>query len=139
MLNAQKRFINDMKNETEAYMYNLSSMIPDFSKECADALMNLYPDTAAKAVQHMTLIACEKYPEAFSLFVISNACSQFLLDTKNNNFLLAGAELTPAGKAIMDMYQLVLKKIASDPSTPSGQHNTMQLEFVKQQLAARMK
>lgn len=139
MLNAKKRFIDQMKDETEAYMYNLSSMIPGFSGKHSDALMALYPTMAEKAITQMTLIACEKHPEAFCQFIICNACSTYLLDKKNDAVIIQGSSLTPAGKAIMDLFKLVLNSIASDPATPSGKHNAMQLEFVQKQLAARMK
>lgn len=139
MLNAKKRFIDNMKSETEAYMYNLSSIIPGFTGECIDSLMSAYPAMAEKAVTQMTLIACEKYPEAFCQCVISNGCSDYLLNRKNDSVLIRGGSLTHFGKTMMELYKAVLKSIASDPSTPSGQHNAMQLEFVQKQLSARIK
>ena len=139
MLNAKKRFIDEMKAETEAYIYNLSSTVPGFTGECADALMAAYPAMAEKAITQMTLIACEKYPEAFCQCVISNGCTDYLLNRKNDGALIAGGSLTTFGNAMWELYKAVMKSIAADPSTPSGQHNAMQLEFVQKQLAARMK
>lgn len=138
MLNAKKRFIDEMKLETESYMYNISCLIPEFPKECADALMSLYNETAENAVAHMTLIACEKNPDAFCLYVISSGCSALLLDPSKDGLTINGRSLSRAGKALMDLYQLTLKQIAADPKTPAGMHNTTRLEFVKKQLAARM-
>ena len=70
MLNAKKRFIEEMKLEAEAYMYNISSAISSFNGDCASKIMALYAATAEKGIVQMTLIACQKHPEAFCQFVI---------------------------------------------------------------------
>ena len=136
---AKKRYISQMRDETEAYMYNISSMVSGFTPDCADAVMDLYPEMAEKAITQMTLIACEKHPEAFSQFVISNACSAFLLAPKNEEKVISGSSLTPLGTSLMDLFRTVLKRIADDPATPSGKHNTMMLDFVQKELARKMK
>ena len=137
MLNATKQFIIDMKPEAEAYLYNLAAGIPAFSGACADALMAGYSNAAEKAVKEMTMIACKKYPEAFCQYVVMRSCELFLLDKGSN--IISGGKLNADGQAAMAVYKAVLKAIASDPKKPAGIHNETRLDFVKHELAKRMK
>lgn len=137
MLNAKKNFITDMKHEAEAYLYNLASNAPAFSGSCADALMENYSDAAEKAIKEMTMIACQKYPEAFCQYVVMRSCELFLLDRGSN--IISGGALNADGKAALAIYEAVLKTIASDPKKPAGIHNETRLAFVKSELAKRMK
>ena len=137
MLNAKNQFIIDMKSEAEAYLYNLAAATPEFSASCADALMTVYAESAEKAVKEMTMIACQKYPEAFCQYVVMRSCELFLLNKDSNIF--AGSKLNADGKAALAIYEAVLKAIASDPKKPAGIHNETRLDFVKHELAKRMK
>ena len=137
MLNAKKNFIADMRPEAEAYLYNLSAGVPAFSGSCADALMAGYNTAAEKAVKEMTMIACQKNPEAFCQYVVMRSCEQFLLDKGSN--VIAGGKLNTDGQAALAIYETVLKTIASDPKKPAGIHNETRLDFVKHELAKRMK
>jgi len=137
MLNAKNQFIIDMKPEAEAYLYNLAAAAPAFSASCADALMSGYAEAAEKAVKEMTMIACQKYPEAFCQYVVMRSCELFLLD-KNSN-IIAGGKLNADGQAAMAIYEAVLKAIAADPKKPAGIHNETRLAFVKNELSKRMK
>ena len=137
MLNAKKNFITDMKPEAEAYLYNMAANAPAFSASCADALMAAYSEAAEKAVKEMTMIACQKYPEAFCQYVVMRSCELFLLDRGSN--IIAGGKLNADGQAALKIYEAVLKSIASDPKKPAGIHNETRLDFVKHELAKRMK
>ena len=139
MLNARKNFIIDMKAEAEAYLYNMASGASGFSGKCADALMSYYGQAAETAVKEMTMIACQKFPEAFCQYVVMRACELLLLDRKNDSMLISGTNLTTDGSAIMTIYNAVLKSIASNPKKPAGVHNEKRMEFVKQELFKRMK
>ncbi len=137
MLNAKKQFIIDMKSEAEAYLYNLSANVPAFSGACADALMAGYGESAEKAVKEMTMIACQKHPEAFCQYVVMRACELYLLN-KNSN-IISGNKLNADGQSALAIYEAVLRAIASDPKKPAGIHNETRLDFVKHELAKRMK
>ena len=137
MLNAKNQFIIDMKPEAEAYLYNLSANVPAFSGTCADALMAGYSEAAEKAVKEMTMIACKKYPEAFCQYVVMRSCELLLLNRNSN--IISGGKLNADGQAAMAIYEAVLKAIASDPKKPAGIHNETRLDFVKHELAKRMK
>lgn len=137
MLNAKNQFIIDMKPEAEAYLYNLAANAPAFSASCADALMAAYSAAADKAVTEMTLIACKKYPEAFCQYVVMRSCELFLLDKGSS--IISEGKLNADGKAALTIYEAVLKAIASDPKKPAGIHNETRLDFVKHELAKRMK
>ncbi|MBP3384182.1 MAG: hypothetical protein J6M22_01830 [Firmicutes bacterium] len=128
---AKNRFIEDMKPEAEAFLYNIASAVPGFSGKCADELMASYGTTAETAIKEMTLIACGKHPEAFCQYVIMRACELFLLDP--------GRKFDSDGKAVLSVYEAVLKSIASDPKKPAGIHNETRLDFVKHELAKKMK
>ena len=128
---AKNRFIEDMKPEAEAFLYNIASTVPGFSGKCADALMAYYRTAADTAVKEMTLIACGKYPEAFCQYVVMRACEQFLLNP--------GQKFDSDGKAVLAVYEAVLKAIASDPKKPAGIHNETRLDFVKHELAKKSK
>ena len=137
MLNAKKNFISDMKPEAEAYLYNLASAAPQFSAACADSLMASYSEAAEKAVKEMTQIACQKYPELFCQYVVMRSCELFLLDKGSN--IISGGKLNANGQAALSIYEAVLKAIASDTRKPAGIHNETRLDFVKHELAKRMK
>ena len=137
MLNAKNQFIIDMKPEAEAYLYNLSAAVPAFSGACADALMAGYGESAEKAVKELTMIACKKHPEAFCQYVVMRSCELFLLDKGSN--IISGGKLNANGKAALAIYETVLKTIASNPKKPAGIHNETRLDFVKHELAKRMK
>ena len=137
MLNAKKNFTTDMKPEAEAYLYNMAANAPGFSASCADALMAAYSEAAEKAVREMTMIACQKYPEAFCQYVVMRSCELFLLDKSSN--IIAGGKLNADGQAALKIYEAVLKAIASDPKKPAGIHNETRLDFVKHELKKRMK
>ncbi len=137
MLNAKNRFIEDMKPEAEAFLYNIASAVPNFSAACADSLLTLYNKSAETAVKEMTLIACGKHPEAFCQYVTMRACEQFLLDPSNS--IIKDKQLTSDGQAVLSVYEAVLKSIASDPKKPAGIHNETRLDFVKHELSKRMK
>lgn len=131
MLKAKDRFIEDMKPEVEAFLYNIASAVPGFSGKCADELMGTYKSTAETAIKEMTLIACGKYPEAFYKYVIMRACEQFLLNPSK--------KFDADSKAVLSVYEAVLKAIAADPKKPAGIHNETRLDFVKHELAKKMK
>lgn len=139
MLNATKNFIIDMKPEAEAYLYNMASSAAGFSPACASGIMSHYKTAAEKAIKEMTMIACQKFPEAFCQFVVMHSCELFLLDRSNDSMLISGTNLTAEGSAIMTVYNSVLKSIASDPKKPAGVHNEMRMDFVKKELFKRMK
>lgn len=139
MLNASNNFIIDMKPEAEAYLYNIAANVAGFSPACASGIMSHYKTSAEKAIKEMTMIACQKFPEAFCQFVVMHSCEQFLLDRNNDSMLINGTELTAEGSAIMSVYNAVLKSIARDPKKPAGIHNEMRMEFVKKELFKRMK
>lgn len=136
---AKKQFIKDMKPEVEAYMYNVATNVPGFTADCAKAIMDQYPVISEKAIVQLTMIASKMHPEAYCMYVVSNACSAFLLDPANDGVLFNKPNMTPLGSGLLNMYQAVLKQIESDKRTPAGKHNQANLDFVKGQLLKRMK
>lgn len=131
--NAIRLFIKSNKERTSVY---ISRMGADFT--CSAAIMSKYQPLAVEAIEKMSLIACKQNPDLFSLYVMTRGCSNYLLDPVNTKDVIANGELTKTGRSLLDLFEKGLSEISSEPNSPATQHNMMQLNFVKKELAKRM-
>ena len=131
--NAKKLFIKSNKARTSVY---ISRMGADFATSAA--IMSKYTPLGAEAIEKMSLIACKANPDAYSLYVMTRGCSNYLLDPANTHEIIAEGKLTPLGESLYALFEKGLAEISSEPGSPATQHNMMQLNFVKQELAKRM-
>lgn len=131
--NAKKLFIKSNRSKTSLY---ISRKGADFTT--AAAIMSKYNPLGAEAIEKMTLIGCKSNPEAYSLYVMTRGCSNYLLDPANTSEVIADGKLTPLGESLYTLFEQGLAEISSGPESPATQHRMMQLDFIKQELAKRM-